>query len=209
MGVPAYIDDGNYADVLQVGSDQFKLPFFDRGDGKSFEIVRSYRVSAAKYKIPLSMERISTVHGFVYRVESSDPREIGNGILEYQDTLAVVPAKRLEATTLNFAFQFLRSQIGYSQGFGPDAGDVVAPDVWELPLTVAATVVYEYSLKPLPALLAPRVAVFNGLVVKYGGWGALPANAPFLGADSETELYKGTMYQRRSLYINQPEFIVK
>lgn len=208
MAVAAYFDDGTYSLLGTQGNDQFKLPFFDRGDAVSFEMVRTYRIAWNKYIIPKIMERFSTQLGFAFRVESSDPRSVGNGILEYQDTFASVPATRSEATSMNYGFQFLRSQTSFSQGFGSDAGDVVEPEVWELPLTVTATVVYEYSINPLPPLIAPRVAVFNGLVVKYGGWGVLPAGQPFLGADSELTLYKGHIYQRRSLYITNPGFIV-
>jgi len=223
MSVPAYVNDGNFNIPQQNGWDEFSLPFFNRGDGISFEVRQKWRVTAAKFVPPKLMQPktfnvtsgfsasfglqfIAGGLGLAYLVDVGEAYPVENGLVEYVLTYASVPVKRTEATNVAYPYQFLRSQLSFSQGFGPEAGEVIEPSVSSLTLNVAASVVYEYFLEPPQPLSAPRVEVFNGIVVYIAGWGALPPNQPFLAFDAEIGIYKCRIFYRRSVYVNALQY---
>lgn len=203
MSVPNGYDDGNFALALQNGCQEYTLPFFDKGDDKSFEISVTRRVAAASFTRPELMSKI--IHpkmGIAFLVEMTSPRAVGNGLIEWQETYASIPQTRYEASSIIYPMQFLSLSTSYDWDTVP-----AAPQVQELPVPMSCTVKYEYFIKKPEIQIAPRVAVLYNTVVAFGGWGTLIPGKEYLAQDAEISIYKGEIFQRRGVYITWPAFV--
>ncbi len=216
MSIPAYIDDGDFSVPKQNGANSFSLPFFSRGDGKSFEVRQRWRVASASFKAPTLMQKktftagsgfnstgqlqlLAGSLGVSYLVECSDPDDVGNGLVEYAVTYASLPKTRKEGTSIVYPMQFLSTSGNYDFTTPPPA-----PEVAELQYPMAAEVEYTYTINRPPPLLAPRVEVLFGRVFNFNSWGVFQLGQRVLAQDAEITLYKGTMYQQRAIYIRWP-----
>jgi hypothetical protein len=199
VAVPITIDDGNYKKIAQVGCDEWSLPFSDRGDQKSFELVRTYRVGQGYWKPEKAGYKLKSERGICYLVTETDPRNIGNGILEWQRIFASVPETRQEGGSIVYSAQILSTQVSYDFETPPSA-----PEVTEVPLTMACRVQWEYFLDLPPPLLKPQVLVVYGSVIKIGGWGQSVFGREYPAEDSEVGIYKGRIYYRRTPFIRWP-----
>jgi hypothetical protein len=193
------VTDGSYRIAAQTGADEYTLPFSDVGDQISFEVKRIYRVDYNKFVRSKPMSQINSVYGKAYLVEEGPANPIGNGLLEFPRIYASVPQRRVEGSSYVYSVQFLSTNVSYD----PET-PTPEPSVTEFPVTLSARIVYEYFIgRPAP-LIAPRVAVIYGTVITFGGWGTLLYNQEYLAEDSEVSIYKGNIYQRRSIYIRYP-----
>lgn len=215
MSVPNQINDGNWTVATQTGPGWWTLPFEDKGDTQSFEYHAKFRQAAANYT-PLrntagvfavppmtpreSITSITTARGKAYLVSESETTDVGCGILEFTRTYASLPVKRTEGSTITYAVQFV-SSLGAFSFTGPPP----LPQVAELPLTINADVVYEYSLDKPAVIVAPRVTSIFGTLLYLGNWTQPVANNYVVAEDSAISIYRGFFYQRRTPYIYYPD----
>lgn len=215
MSVPSFIDDGNFSTAQQNGPGWWTLPFMNRGDSRTFEFHAKFRQSAASYvpyenqmagvlntPPPLIVREnpqwIQTARGKAYLVEESETTDVGCGILEFTRTYAGLPEARTEFSSIVYPFQFPSNSASYDWTV-PPAG----PEVAELPIRVQASIVFEYSLTPLPVIRAPKVfTVFNTFVYI----GTPPENGFFVAEDSENSIYRGYFYERKTAYVEWAPF---
>jgi len=200
MSVPQTVDDGNFALAQQNECDELNFPFFDKADNYTFEVVRTKRVDVASFRTPKMMAQIRKYGRTLYLVDITQPVRVGAALLEWQEIYSVVPATRTEYTNLTYAIQLPSFGTSYDWETPPPE-----PTITEIPVPLTAKVIYEYSIEPLPVLIAPRIAIVNGTLLKYGGWGVFVSGQQYLAYDSELRLYKGRIYERRSVYITYPE----
>ena len=209
MSVPAFIYDGTLSTATQDGPATWHLPFQDRGDTQSFEYKAMFTQLAANF-VPLqnsqnplttfeNVQAIVTARGVAYLVEEGDPTDAGAGLLRFSRTYASLPRTRYEKTTIVYPYQFLSIDPGYDWDNPPEF-----PEVAELPLTLSATVTYEYFLHAVPDVLyAPKVKTAFGRVFYFGGWasGSVLPGQEILAEDSETRIYKPGMMERKSVRV--------
>jgi len=202
MAVPIIVDDGDFDIPQQNGADEYSLPFFDRGDGVSWEVKRKMRVASASYIRPKLMRKVKTKFGNAYLVEASDPSEAGNALVEWTETFASLPETRTEGGSIAYSVQFLSTQAVYDFADAP-----ASPEVSEMPLTLACDFVWEYFLDRPAPLISPRVAVINGTIFRLGDFGTFIAGNPVVAEDSEVGIYKGGIYYRKTPYVRFPQFV--
>ena len=195
MSVPKYFNDGDYSKPQQVGPGMISYPFFNFQDAKSFEMKLTYRIAAVSYKIGKPMTRVKLSQGYAYLVEEEPPSHVGNGIYEYTQTYASVPIERYEATTITHSRQ-----------------EVILGGLVETQEVVPALVKYEYSLKPLKQIDAPKAILvsstnisggdaFESVWLTWGGFGTFTGGKLYLAEDTEVGIYKAGIFFRRSVII--------
>lgn len=219
MSVPNRIRDGDFTIAQQNGPATWTLPFQSKGDTQTFEYKAKFRQYAANYtplKNPLNglvsppitphetIQTISLTRGGVsvtaYLVEEGETTDVGCGILEFTRIYSSLPSTRTEQSTITYPFQFISTTLSYDWTTPP-----VAPEVQELPITVNADVVYEYSLAKPSIIYAPKVFSVFGRLVYIGAPTPLGAGY-FVAEDSAIELYRGFFYQRKSVYVRWSQF---
>jgi len=203
MPVPSTVSDGVFTIPQQNGPDKYRLPFLDKGDSRSFEIIRKMRVAADSFTAPKLMSKIRWDGKYAYLVEMTDPQIVEPDLLEYELTYACVPFTRNEGTSTTFTIQYPSFGASYDWSTPPPE-----PTITEIPLPMTGRAVYEYFIGAPPTLLAPKIAFVNGTRVQYGGWNQamFVPGAQILADDSDVTIYKGNIYQRRSVYITWPTF---
>ena len=219
MSVPNQIRDGDWTVATQDGPATWSLPFQSKGDTQSFEYKAKFMQYAANYT-PLknslapfntppttNHEQLSTItvtRGGVpvtaYLIDESDTTDEGCGILSFTRTYASLPSTRTEQSTITYPFQFVSTTLSYDWTSPP-----VAPEVAELPVTVNADIVYEYSLTKPSIIYAPKVFSVFGRLVYIGSPTPLGAGY-FVAEDSAIELYRGFFYQRKAVYVSWSQF---
>lgn len=189
----AVIDDSRstgFDTGVQDGPDQWRTPFYDKGDGLSFECLRDMIYTASKYQRASPMTRIQTNKGTAYLIDESDTARMECGLVRVQRTFASVPNPRNEYGIYTKTFQVPGNESG---------------TIEEFTFTVPSRSYFEYALFPLQPIIAPRLAVLFGAVQYYGG-----ANAPqqtgqeFPATDSECDRYKAGIYYRKTIYVRWP-----
>lgn len=199
MAVPRIINDGNFNLERQVGCDEWRTPFSDKGDNRTFEVDKKYRIDQTRYQRLKEMTKIRTVKGDAYLVNEGEAVGVGSGLVEYVRTFSSVPLRRLEGSTIVYAIQFLSTQAVYNFEDAP-----AAPEVTELPLTLTAQVVWEYFLSYPELIRAPKVAVVNGSIFTFGGWGTFYYGQTILADDTEIGIYKAGIFYRKSIQVQWP-----
>ena len=201
MAVPSIVTDGNYKVPQQVGAGEWSTPFSDKGgiilpynetgDQRTAELKIKYRVDQNYYKRtkPGTQIRVEgggiTYKGDMWLVHEGDTSDVGNGILEYTLTFSSLPCARVEFGTTNYARQELTTD-----------GDIVT-----IAETVPCQIRYEYSMKPIPQIDAPRIEKIANSYFTYGNWGKFVPGNWYLAEDTENGIYKGPIYYRKSIYI--------
>jgi len=199
MSSPSYYDDGNFAVAAQNGPWRFAFPFSDHGDATSFTATRAMRRKAQNFVRTSLMTSRSFSIGATYLVGISEARDVGCGLLEWEETWASVPVTRTEYGSIAYTLQDLHI-ISSSDG--------QSFDLLEYTSTRDARFVFEYSLnQPLPRRLAPVVVVKDQTAYGFGGWGTFPAGAQILAQDTQSDIYMGRIYQRKSVFIEYHPFI--
>jgi len=184
MSVPKYYSDGDYSKPQQHGQLEVSFPFNEKNDPDSFEVLITYRVDKGSMPRPRMMQRLRTQYGDCYLVAQSDARSVGNGILEYTRTYASVPKKRTEYTTITHSRQ-----------------EIINGALIETQETVPAAVVYEFSLRPLRQIDAPKVVMVDGVPLTWGDFGVFVPGKYYLAEDTEIGFYKGEIFFRKSIII--------
>ncbi len=197
--VPAYIQDGNFTIAQQNGSNAYSLPFYDVGDGKSFEVRQRWRVAAVSFRSPPMMQRVN-FQGFgnAYLVGCSDPEPVDNGLVEYELTYASVPMTRTTGTSIVYPMQFYSASGLYDWTQPPTI------TISEVQYSTAAEVDWEYSIGRPQPLLAPRIEVIFGALFNFNNWGNFKLGQRVLAQDAVIDIYKGGLYYRRSVWIRWP-----
>jgi hypothetical protein len=195
MSVPNVGDDGNFAVAQQNGSHVFENPLSDVGDFDHFVARVKYRIEAPRYTSPSTLTPGTFTAGtgnlIGYLVRLSSPNLVGSNLMEWEATYANKPSQRTEPATITYTQQWLaRSDDNtYSIEEHTDSRD--------------ATIVYDYYFKtqPLPALIAPKLALFANRIFQFGGWRVFNDGESVLAQDSTSERYLGDIFVRKSVYI--------
>ena len=212
MSVPSRINDGNWATAAQAGAHEIDTPFADEGDTSTFILTVPYMQDQANY-VPLrnylnpvtgleQMVPYTALSRTVYLMKETTARPVDNtsGLLKFSRVYAPIPRTRRTKGSIVYQFQFGSLQASYSWADPP-----AQPEVAEFPLNQDCKFVYEYSLgAPLPAIAAPKVTAMFGNFVKIGGWGNLVAGTQVLAQDTESRIWMGQIYERKSTYIIWP-----
>ncbi len=175
---PFRCDDGNYAIAKEISRD-ISFPFSAVGDNDSFEVKIREEVNKEDFKkLPLMSKRTFAGLGIAYFVTQGDPTDVGSGLYQYDRTWAMTPNTRVEYESASFTLKFLTPQVGFT----------IEADFQAL--TVAeATYEYFNNVKP-DVIYAPRF-YFTGFIPEI-----------VTVQDSEISIYKGKIYQRKTLYAN-------
>mgnify|MGYP003659895185 CR=1 FL=1 len=190
MSNPIYFSDGNYAVEQEQGVGEWTYPFFDKGDGTSFELKLKYRIDSGYYKPSKPMERVKTDRGYAYLVEQSEASHIGNGILEYTKTFISIPIARKEYGQINYTAQ-----------------RILGGELYEFTDTRQCLWTFEYSLTPFEPFIAPKVWIVDNVVLTKGGFGTFTAGSPYIAEDSDCGIYKCGIYYRKTAFIIWQAFV--
>lgn len=194
---PFRVDDGNWK-IAKTIKDGFRFPFFDRGDGRTFEYIRRQSFDRNFPPNQNVMDAVQTIGGIAYLVERGDWEDQGFGIYEQENVYTSIPATRSEGASINYTLQLKRATIGdaMDHGFFYNVNFELA----ELTFTCSAEIVYEYfaSTRPQP-ILKPRLELVFEAMYSIGG--LPPTSGRVAAEDSEVTLYKGRIYQRRTPYV--------
>lgn len=193
MSVPKYYNDGDYSIAQQHGQLEIEFPFNEKNDAESFEATITYRVDKGSMPRPKLMEKLRIAqYGIGYLVAQSPANSVGNGILEFTRTYASVPKTRTEYIT------YVHSRQELINGF-----------LVETQEEVPAAVVYEYSLRPLPVKVAPKVIMVDGVPLVRGGFGTFVPGKDYLAETTEIGFYKAKIWQRKSVKIKWQAFTLR
>lgn len=171
-----------------------EFPFAHEGDLSAWIYTLKYRIDQSKFRARSPMTRVSTPLGTGYLVAGEDAEPIGSGLVEWYRIVASVPRSRTVPggqTSLTVQKLITTTEVDTGAKFY---------SIDEYSFQRAATVTWEYSLRPIRQLYAPRVIV-SGTGVNYytvGGWGSFRANQNVLSQDSEHSLYMGKIYCRKT-----------
>jgi len=192
MAVPRISDDGSKAAAYQVGAEEIVRPFANRGDSVSWESHRKYRVQQDRYVRAPIMTQLMHRFGRMYLVdEKTNP--IGSGLLELDRTYASLPVTRDEGGSTVWTLQILIADETSS--------------VEEVPMVMACVVRYEYFLQLPPPIISPKVFTVAGIAQFIGGWGRFRPGQIIPAEDSSVDVYKGGIYERRTVYVRMPSGI--
>ena len=187
MSSPSYYDDGDFKLALAIGSPRFTFPFAERGDFISFVVAQTFRQDARYFNPSPEMLQKNFVLGIAYVVNISETRDVGQSILEWDETCASVPVTRREPQSIVYTQQIMASS---------------ARGIQEFTGTRDAFAVYEYSInRPLPRKLAPVVRQFDNAFYTVGDWGLFKDGQEILAQDTDSEIYMAKIFVRKSIII--------
>lgn len=185
MSAPFRVDDGNFKIPLLV-KDGYRFPFSDKGDAASFEWVAKYSFDKSVTPRYRSMQALNKAYGTCYLVAIGDLDDRGEGLFEQELVYASLPVSRQEATGLAYTQQIVGTLSG-------------SPVINEVTYNTSAYVLYEYFIgRPAP-LRRAQFLFLSGNLVSIGG--KPPVQGITAAQDSEISLYKGQIYQRRTMYV--------
>lgn len=202
MSSPRYYDDGSFKAPVQNGPISYAHPFADKGDSITFLATITFRQDARYFGIQgfvnLTLIRVFPA-GIAYRVNISEASNVDCGILEWTETYASIPVTRTEYGSISYTQQFVTLA---SVANGTELG------VIEWTNTRDAAVTYEYSLgSPLPRKLSPKVIQIGQNVYTEGGFGTFSEGQSILAKDTESEIWMGRIYCRKSTVISYHQFV--
>lgn len=197
MIVPFRVNDGDWR-VAKTIKDEYRFPFFDRGDGRTFEYIRRQSFDRDFPPNQNVMDAVRTVGGIAYLVERGAWEDQGFGIYEQENVYSSIPAMRVEGASINYTLQLKRATIGDAMEHGFPYS--VNFELAELNFTCSADIVYEYfaNTKPQP-ILKPRLELVFEAMYSIGG--LPPEQGRVAAEDSDVSLYKGRIYCRRTPYV--------
>jgi hypothetical protein len=212
MASPNRVQVGNLSTITFAGPGRYVRPFQDVGDTQSFEWHIDCYQLAANFS-PFSnvrnfnpgfvqtvelMQSIYTTLGVAYLVHEDQPEYTNvQGWLKFRRVYASLPITRTEPTSLVFPFQFISTSADYTWENPP-----AAPEVSEWPLTISGYRVYEYFAGQIPTIkYAPKVTAIYNTLLYVGTW-PIDYSKPWIAQDSAIRVYKGSIYERMTLYAN-------
>jgi hypothetical protein len=145
-----------------------------------------------------NMQYVTTTLGTAYLVHEDQPEYTAcKGWLKFKRVYASLPITRQEGISVVHSFQFYSTQPGYDWTEPPPA-----PEVAEWPLVCTGYYLYEYFLSYWPEpLRAPKITSLFGFLLMTN----IPPNTgTFVSKDSEISIYKGSIIERKTLYVNTP-----
>lgn len=197
MSSPSYYDDGSFVQTLQNGPVRYAFPFVDKGDPATFTAVITKRQDARYVLPPQLMFSYVFNPGKAYLVGRSETRDVGNGILEWDDTYSSLPSNRSEYGSISYTQQRLTQNTLTAER-----------NIQEFTSTKDARYFYEYSLNtPKPRILAPLLVLFGNVIYPFGGWGTYSDGQEILAQDTTSEIYMGKIYVRKSIFVRFNQFI--
>jgi hypothetical protein len=213
MSTPNRVLVGTLSSVTFDGPGRFVRPFQDRGDTQSFEWhIDCYQLAAnftpfqnsrfysTGFVSPVeNMQYVTTTLGVAYLVHEEQPEYTAcKGWLKFKRVYASLPITRQEGTSVVHSFQLYSTQPGYDWTEPPPA-----PEVAEWPLVCSGYYLYEYFLSYWPEpLRAPKITSLFGLLLMTNQ--VPPNTGTFVSKDSEISIYKGSIIERKTLYVNTP-----
>lgn len=207
MSIPSVINDGNWNTIAggEMAGD-YQFPFAGRGEtNPAFKAVLKYRQDKSAYlPRPIMSTFLQFTLGRGYLTKLGNPRDVGCGVFEYEDTFSSLPETRYEPGSFPYTRQWWKAiadvDVDPSKYFY-----TVNYDVEEQTFTVKARVVYEYFLNSEPApLIKPRVFLLFGILNSIGGTPPEtdPSGNTFIVAeDSQVTIYEGRIYERRTIQV--------
>lgn len=189
---PLHVDDGNFRVSDQIRDWEYDFPFASEGDGVSFIARRAMRVqSGYPGRSVLGERKTFPGRGYAYYCGLTPLRAVDaqSRLVDYDEIWASVPIRRVTHQTASYL-----EQLAYYWDEGQ-------PQIVELPRSKNAKVVWEYALKPLNKLIAPRLAILNERLYAYAGWNNPKKGSEVLAEDSDNGLYMWPIYQRKSVYV--------
>ncbi len=198
MSSPRYYDDGSFNVAQQNGPWRYSFPFAERGDRFTFIAQRMMRCAAIALRPSVLMTQINSSLGRAYLVNVSESKDVGGGLLEWEETWASLPQTRSEYGSITYTLQDLTKDASTPPQF----------TLREFTSTRDARVVYEYSITaPLPRQLAPMVILVNNRAYGFGGWGTFYAGQEILAQDTQSQIYMCRIYERKSVLIEYQPFV--
>jgi len=213
MSTPNRVLVGTLSSVTFDGPGRFVRPFQDRGDTQSFEWhIDCYQLAAnftpfqnARFYSPgfvspvENMQYVTTSLGVAYLVHEDQPEYTAcKGWLKFRRVYASLPITRQEGTSVVHSFQFYSTSASYDWENPPPA-----PEVAEWPLVCSGYYLYEYFLSVWPEpLRAPKITSLFGFLLMTNQ--VPPNTGTFVSKDSEISIYKGSIIERKTLYVNTP-----
>jgi hypothetical protein len=209
MSSPRQVSDGDFTVAWVNGAPDPVYPFASEGDLVSWEWKPKLRIDQAYYRAgmmssyvfgnvqynvqvinaagnPAALQLWQTPLGPGVLIDMGEPSDIGSGLYEWTPTItggggtaiAPTPVNRLIGATINYLVQ-VRSNLAILQAFQR---------------VMLAQVLKEYSLSPLPVLLAPSIQNnILGQIACVGDWNLYqftqngmplePALGPIFGAN--------------------------
>jgi len=213
MSTPNRVLVGTLSSVTFDGPGRFVRPFQDRGDTQSFEWhIDCYQLAAnftpfqnsrfysTGFVSPVeNMQYVTTALGVAYLVHEEQPEYTAcKGWLKFKRVYASLPITRQEGTSVVHSFQFYSTSASYDWTEPPPA-----PEVAEWPLVCTGYYLYEYFLSYWPEpLRAPKITSLFGFLLMTNQ--VPPNTGTFVSKDSEISIYKGSIIERKTLYVNTP-----
>jgi hypothetical protein len=145
------------------------------------------------------MQYVTTPLGTAYLVHEDQPEYTAcKGWLKFKRVYASLPITRQEGTSVVHSFQFYSTQPGYDWTEPPPA-----PEVAEWPIMCSGYYLYEYFVNTWPEpLRAPKITSLFGALLMTNQ--VPPNTGTFVSKDSEISIYKGSIIERKTLYVNAP-----
>ena len=213
MSTPNRVLVGTLSSVTFDGPGRFVLPFQDKGDTRTFEWhIDCYQleVNYTPYTTTTiyntgfvkqlgQMQGVTTRLGDAYLVHEEQPEYTAcKGWLKFKRVYASIPITRQEGTSAVHSFQFYSTQPGYDWESPPPA-----PEVAEWPIMCSGYYLYEYFVGQWPEpLRAPKITSIFGFLLMTNQ--VPPNTGTFVSKDSEISIYKSSIIERKTLYVNTP-----
>lgn len=175
---PGVYFDGDYSEPVPIGP----LLSWQDPDTRSKLYRQKYHQTASSY-VPAVIGSAGPDGTGSKLVEETPPTDTGvGGVVEFERVWAVKPATRVRREKYVHAYQA-----------------IVESDLIEVPLTVSATVTYEYfetaDGSGVPVIKAKRW-VSSGQFLFYVGGGVPESDGSGVAEDSEINLWKGNFWER-------------
>lgn len=180
-----HVTDGNYRVAMPVGMPIISFPFTERRDNRTFEYEIKYRILASFYRGMQPMTRQKFPQGYAYLTFEGNQQDVGGGIMEFTRIFSALPLPGFELTTIIHSRQ-----------------EIIDNRLIETQDTVPGFVKWEYSLRPIPQIDAPRaVEIAEGVFQTKGGFGTFTPGKQYLAEDTEIGIWKGSIFYRKSVSI--------
>lgn len=199
MSVPNEINDGNWSALQRSEGGSITFPFSDRGDNATWQQQLHYKIDRPAYRPRPTMSRVQGDLGVGYLTKLGDVRDTSCGLVEWEDTISALPAKRTESGAFAYTYQWWRATTGdnvdpskyfYNVNF----------DIEEQTFTVDADYTFEYFLfkKPQP-LIKPRVFLLYDKLMQIGGTPVL--GNQLVAEDSQVTIWEAQIYERKTPFV--------
>lgn len=201
MNSPVLYDDGSVRLPFQTGATTYASPFAKEGDSVSWIAYATFVQDARFYKAKAIGSIVTFPRGAAYLCDISPTSDNGCGELTWQETYAPVPQSRTTYNSTVYTQQFIRV-------FQPSEGGIAQYSVLEWTNTRDAKTIYDYSFqKPLPRILAPKAIQQENQIYLEGGFGTFSEGQSILARDTESEIWMGLIFVRKSVMVDYHNFV--